>query len=41
MELPRFLDSEAYAPELFDAALTGLLAMLREPATTLRRSLAA
>ncbi len=41
MELPRFLDSEAYTPELFDAALTGLLAMLREPAATLRRSLAA
>jgi hypothetical protein len=39
--MPRFLDSEAYAPELFDAALAGLLAMLREPATTLRRSLAA
>ena len=41
MELPRFLDSEAYPPELFDAALTGLLAMLREPAATLRRSFAA
>jgi peptidoglycan/xylan/chitin deacetylase (PgdA/CDA1 family) len=41
MELPRFLDSEAHAPELFDAALAGLLAVLREPAVTLRRSLAA
>lgn len=41
MELPRFLDSDAHAPELFDAALAGLLAVLREPAATLRRSLAA
>ena len=41
LELPRFLDSEAYTPELFDAAVAGLLAMLREPAATLRRSLAA
>ena len=41
MELPRFLDSDAHAPELFDAALTGLLAILREPAAALRRSLAA
>jgi peptidoglycan/xylan/chitin deacetylase (PgdA/CDA1 family) len=40
MELPRFLDSDAYTPELFDAALAGLLAMLRAPAATLRRSLA-
>ena len=37
MELPRFLDSDAHAPELFDAALTGLLAILREPAAALRR----
>ncbi|HLB84110.1 MAG TPA: polysaccharide deacetylase family protein [Steroidobacteraceae bacterium] len=40
MELPRFLDSDAHSPELFDAALAGLLAILREPAATLRRSLA-
>ena len=40
MELPRFLDSDAHPPELFDAALAGLLAILREPAATLRRSLA-
>jgi peptidoglycan/xylan/chitin deacetylase (PgdA/CDA1 family) len=41
MELPRFLDSDAHPPELFDAALAGLLAILREPAATLRRALAA
>jgi peptidoglycan/xylan/chitin deacetylase (PgdA/CDA1 family) len=41
MELPRFLDSDAHAPELFDAALAGLLAMLRDPAATLRRAFAA
>jgi peptidoglycan/xylan/chitin deacetylase (PgdA/CDA1 family) len=41
LELPRFLDSDAYSPELFDAALAGLLALLREPALTLRRSLSA
>jgi peptidoglycan/xylan/chitin deacetylase (PgdA/CDA1 family) len=40
MELPRFLDSDAHPPELFDAALAGLLAMLREPGATLRRSTA-
>lgn len=38
MELPRFLDSDAYAPELFDAALSGLLAVLRDPAAALRRA---
>jgi peptidoglycan/xylan/chitin deacetylase (PgdA/CDA1 family) len=41
LELPRFLDSDAYPPELFDAALAGLLALLREPALTLRRALSA
>jgi len=41
MELPRFLDSEAYGPELFDAALAGLLAMLHAPASTLRRAVVA
>jgi peptidoglycan/xylan/chitin deacetylase (PgdA/CDA1 family) len=41
LELPRFLDSEAYGAELFDAALSGLLAILRDPAAALRRSRAA
>lgn len=40
LELPRFLDSDAYTPELFDAALSGVLALLREPGPTLRRALA-
>jgi peptidoglycan/xylan/chitin deacetylase (PgdA/CDA1 family) len=41
LELPRFLDSEAYGAELFDAALSGLLAILRDPAAAFRRSRAA
>lgn len=41
LELPRFLDSDAYPTELFDAALAGLLPLLREPALTLRRALSA
>jgi peptidoglycan/xylan/chitin deacetylase (PgdA/CDA1 family) len=41
LELPRFLDSDAYSSELFDAALTGVLALLREPGLTLRRALSA
>ena len=41
LELPRFLDSEAYGAELFDAALSGLLAILRDPAAAIRRSRAA
>lgn len=41
LALPRFLDSEAYAPELFDAALTGLLALLRKPSAALSRADAA
>ena len=41
LELPRLLDSEAYAPEHFDAALSGLLSLLREPGPALRRMRAA
>lgn len=36
--LPRFLDSEAYGPETFDAALSGLLALARDPIATLQRA---
>lgn len=37
-ELPRFLDSEAYGAETFDAALSGLLALARDPIATLRHA---
>jgi peptidoglycan/xylan/chitin deacetylase (PgdA/CDA1 family) len=41
LELPRFLDSDVYGVELFDAALSGLLAILRDPTAAIRRSFSA